>query len=683
MFAAHLTKLLPFAVCLVIFLWDPHAAQAQSFTLDPPLPSRMTVGESITVKAKLTAPTATPLSIENIQWLGIEGCLIISNKVDEGGGVYSFTLTALKVCDGFVVTVKIGEAENKFTVFIVPALSIDQFDPATLPPKDLQIKQQSEATVKLRLKDGSAIPGGALKATSDAPEIALVSLADSTMVITGRKPGTAAVTISAYDKVVHSFQVRVTETLQEIKAGDLKFTNGDSPKPLNELGIELVGKEGTIWKKDDAIARLNFFSNKSSVARISSDGTKLEIVDAGDAQLQISAKDDPTKSKIINITVAPKAAVIRFGTESNFSILANSPAKTVRATVLDSANRSVPGTVLKFECERPNCDGIVNITPLADNAVEIKALKAGSARITAKLEGHDDVSPQNIVVTVVDSGQITTFKPLQIRLDMLDEQAARDLFGRKANDEYYIAKVQLFNRIKKTDTEFFGDSILVYSESLQVRVALELKCRDENTFTECAGKKNRWVPVTLKMIQDQFFDSKFSLAPPMSQTEATSDLNEAQTCTVQAPKNFVGLYRPYSFDTVAVTHDRRDERSLRSRILTVLNGAISFTSFVTAIAVPGPGSDLPLGLDKSNNLLIPSFEKLFPSMKEVQRQNILTMVMRNLEEIPFGGNIERKIFFPKGALEGLWPGHRVRISAVSIFDACAQVAIIKKVGGAP
>jgi hypothetical protein len=66
-------------------------------------------------------------------------------------------------------------------------------------------------------------------------------------------------------------------------------------------------------------------------------------------------------------------------------------------------------------------------------------------------------------------------------------------------------------------------------------------------------------------------------------------------------------------------------------------------------------------------------------MKEVQRQNILTMVMRQLEEIPFGGSIERKIFFPKGALEGLWPGHRVRISGVSTFDSCATVAIIKKV----
>jgi hypothetical protein len=261
---------------------------------------------------------------------------------------------------------------------------------------------------------------------------------------------------------------------------------------------------------------------------------------------------------------------------------------------------------------------------------------------------------------------------------MLDEQAGKDLFGRKAVDEYYIAKVQLFNKIKKTDREYFGDSILVYSESLQVRVALDVKCRKGDTFDECSGKEGQWIPITGEMITS-YFDDKFSLTPPMSGTEPMSKPTDIERCQIKAPQGFVGLYRPYSFETIANTHDRRDERSLRSRILTVLNGSISFTSFVTAVAVPGSSSDLPLGLDKSNNLLIPSFERLFPSMKEVQRQNILTMVMRQLEEIPFGGSIERKIFFPKGALEGLWPGHRVRISGVSTFDSCATVAIIKKV----
>jgi hypothetical protein len=539
----------------------------------------------------------------------------------------------------------------------------------------MKITQQSEKTVKLKLKDNTPIPSGALKAATDSQDTVLASLANANLVLTGRKPGTAKITISAFDKDVVSFDVQVVEAVQEIKATDLTFTNGDAAKALSDLGIELVGKEGTVWKKEDATSRLNFFALRPSVAKLSADGKNLEIVDAGDAQLQMTAKDNPSNSKVINITVRPKASHITFST-GNLTVLEGAPSVRVTATVKDSAARLVPNAVVKFDCQGQNCHDIVGITPLQDNTVEIKGKKAGTVLITAVVEGQADVKQETLTVDVIGSGQITTFKPLVIRLDMIDDQAARDLFGRKANDEYYIAKVQLFNNLKKTDSEFFGDSILVYSESLQVRVALEVKCRPNDGISRCTNNIGRWIPVSTEMIEASFLDH-FNLSPPLSQTEPQS--TENPKCIPQAPKGFVGLYRPYSFDTIAVTHDRRDERSARSRILTVLNGAISFTSFITAIAVPGPGSDLPLGLDKSNNLLIPSFEKLFPSMKEVQRQNILTMVMRNLEEIPFGGNLERKIFFPKGALEGLWPGHRVRISGVSTFDACAEVAIVKKV----
>ena len=655
------------------------SAQVQTFTLEPTLPPRITLGDRPVVNVRVTPAGGAALpSVDAIQWLGVEGFLSIASKSDQGGGVYSFTFEPLKTVAALDVTVRVGGQEKKLTVAIVPQITKETLElhSPDLAAEKLTVRQQGEATVRLKLKGDAPIPAGALKAVSDPAAVATVSLDDSALVVTGKTPGAAKVTVFAFDKEVQSFDVQVNETVKEIRASNLTFTNGDAARPLNELGVQILGSNGSVWK--DAEKLLDFFSTRTGVVRVSADGKSLEVVDAGEAELQMSAKDDLGKTKLVTVTVLPKAALVKLNT-GDIVVLARQPATTVQATVLDAAGRVVPGVAVKFECEGANCNA-VSVTEKPDNSAEVRGLsKATAVRIIARAVGKTDIPPGSFLVDVIGGEQITDFRPLQIRLDMVDEQVAKDLFGRKAVDEFYVAKVQLFNRIKKTDTEYFGDSILVYSESLQVRVALDVKCRKGDAFGECANKEGRWVPVTVEMVKSQF-DDKFSLSPPLSGTEVVPRADDPEPCRIKAPAGFVGLYRPYSFETIAVTHDRRDERSLRSRLLTALNGAISFTSFVTAIAVPGPGSDLPLGLDKSNNLLLPSLERLFPSMKEVQRQNVLTMVMRQLEEIPFGGSIERKIFFPKGVLEGLWPDHRVRISAVSTFDACAQAAVIKKVG---
>ena len=105
---------------------------------------------------------------------------------------------------------------------------------------------------------------------------------------------------------------------------------------------------------------------------------------------------------------------------------------------------------------------------------------------------------------------------------------------------------------------------------------------------------------------------------------------------------------------------------------------------MTTLAVPGPGNVLKPGLDNVKNLLIPSFEKLFPSLSELQHQNINSMVMHSFEEIPFGSDITKVLFFPRRRIFGVLTDQprakytELRISAVSISDACAEVGIIKK-----
>lgn len=139
-------------------------------------------------------------------------------------------------------------------------------------------------------------------------------------------------------------------------------------------------------------------------------------------------------------------------------------------------------------------------------------------------------------------------------------------------------------------------------------------------------------------------------------------------------------YRPMTFEMAVNTVDRREERSLRSNVFKILDAVGSATSFVTAIAVPGPGSDLPLGLEKYRNLFMPAADRLFPSIKEQHRQNIVAQTMKPIEEIPYGSDITRVIFIPKKRIQGLILGHDVRIAAVCPFYFKIEVAEIQSTG---
>ena len=144
------------------------------------------------------------------------------------------------------------------------------------------------------------------------------------------------------------------------------------------------------------------------------------------------------------------------------------------------------------------------------------------------------------------------------------------------------------------------------------------------------------------------------------------------------PCRGVITYRPFTFEMMVNTVDRRDNRSVRSKVFKALDFIGTGTSFVSAVAVPGPSSDLPLGLEKYRNLLIPGLDKLYPNYKEQQRQNIVSQAMKEIEEIPFASDITRVIFVPKKTIHGLLRGHDVRISEVCPFFFRIQVAIVTK-----
>jgi len=162
--------------------------------------------------------------------------------------------------------------------------------------------------------------------------------------------------------------------------------------------------------------------------------------------------------------------------------------------------------------------------------------------------------------------------------------------------------------------------------------------------------------------------------PSGASEEADEEFDEQQ----DPPCRGVITYRPFTFEMMVNTVDRRDNRSVRSKIFKVLEFIGTGTSFVTAVAVPGPSSDLPLGLEKYGNLLLPGLDKLYPNFKEQQRQNIVSQAMKEIEEIPFGSDITRVVFIPKKNIHGLLRGHDVRISEICPFFFRIQVAIVSK-----
>jgi hypothetical protein len=163
-------------------------------------------------------------------------------------------------------------------------------------------------------------------------------------------------------------------------------------------------------------------------------------------------------------------------------------------------------------------------------------------------------------------------------------------------------------------------------------------------------------------------DERSERTAAVKQTEGMDELPCRSTIT----------YRPFTFEMMVNTVDRRDGRSGRSKLFRILDAVGAGTSFVTSIAVPGSSSDLPLGLEKFSNLLIPGIDKLYPNFKEQNRQNIVAQAMKEIEEIPFGSDITRVVFIPKKTIRGLIRGHDARISEVCPFYFKIEVAIISK-----
>ncbi|HLM00828.1 MAG TPA: hypothetical protein VK400_07210 [Pyrinomonadaceae bacterium] len=369
--------------------------------------------------------------------------------------------------------------------------------------------------------------------------------------------------------------------------------------------------------------------------------------------------------------------------------------------------------------------------------------------ITAKVIGDDAVPAATFTVFVKGRKVITDFKPILVRIDMLDERTAKDLFGGRTEAEYHIAKIRIINNLSADQGGGPASSIFFFSDALEVRVSLQKivvkpksnekkewldlsaddiysinnwkRCEPKDVDKQQANIRNRGLTICslgaqreidacnrvprddvnrdLK-IRDCVAEVKLDEIDCQQRAERaatdcgcnqndTDCLMQCKFCqrTREAIDNNLPLptvngqwipFRPFIYQVVANTHDRRADRSLRHIAFLGANIAGSGLSFFTSFLVPKPSSDLPLFLDKYQNFAIPTFEKLFPSLREVQRQNIINLVLPPIVEVPYGSDVSKYVFFPKKRIIGVLPNHHVRISSISSYYITVSVGVVQK-----
>lgn len=431
-----------------------------------------------------------------------------------------------------------------------------------------------------------------------------------------------------------------------------------------------------------------------------------------------------------------------------------------------------------------------------------KKRRPSQIRVTARAVVQGDQEVKSTLV--VRMAEVAKFAPLRVKLNIMDELTATDLYGGPMAKEYYVLMVRLLNNMKDPDNgQYTGTSILAYSSSVEVAVGLEkrfnpdlksgitvlsgdkareldkqrseqvlenLKAQVQADSSLSAGLRSRLTAAADRVKQTEKealtaereaesteesarsdnrlaaelsrkrttarrarekadraldeltklqasltkilvgarlpFPNAESLIPPRTAINDGRWYPASREDLIQVPGPFFNpnrfplpkleelpehsygeppcintiTYRPFTFEMMVNTTDRREQRTFRAQFFRLLEGVGLATSFITAIAVPPSSSDLPLGLEKYSNLFLPGANKLYPDYKEQHRQNIVSQAMKPIEEIPFGSDISRVVFIPKKSIRGLISGHDARISQICPYFFRVEVAIIKKTG---
>jgi hypothetical protein len=570
----------------------------------------------------------------------------------------------------------------------------------------IQRRTQS-VKVALRDKDKQEIKDAAVCWKIEPANNASVSIKkiDIGIEITADKKGTAVITIGSKDGNEPScvftpqreIKVEVKEAIQEITLdpNSIQVREGKD----YSIAIKLKGVEGGEYRAPER--EIDAKSSDPTLVNLNREGkltvgfSRQELVESKNVRVTVSSSEgvDPAQQPraVLTVNVLPRGGFI---TLSQSSAVMHPGGDSIRVTAyVHEKNGQINYNKIvtwSFADDSNNTAGkYIAISPQG-NTVEITTLDkqdepAGTkpptsfkVRATYRPVGQEE-EPfySDFLVRLVE---VATFSPLSVKLHILDDRSASDLYGKVTADEYYVAQVRIYNNLKdQTNGKYIGASILAFSASIQVAVALEKKYdKDSNSASTTTPRDGRWYRLEKEDLDNMINQGGIDDRRDASGSD-TKELSEKEKQERESfPCRSTITYCPLTFEMIVNTVDRRDERSTRSRVFQGLNAFGTAFSFVTAIAQPSPNSDLPVGLEKYSNLFIPGIEKLWPSLRESHRQNIVSQTMKPIEEVPFGSDISRVLFFPKKPIRGMLAGNLLRISQICPYFFKVEVAVIEK-----
>lgn len=617
---------------------------------------------------------------------------------------------------------KLHSQDGKVTVQGVKEWSIKHNGTVYDGSETIRSSKGSQGSIEATavLENGDKIMSEVILESSNQ-EVFDIDKSSSPTKLLAKKVGTGTLTVKL-GREEKKFSVEVLEPIDKAKSEailgkpKIELPEGVRDYTLPELKFKTVADKEVSLTEPGRDFKINV-TDSAKEKLIDTDGYRIRanLVDSKEhpeARVTVNAevvteqgiKEDGTAETLrfpVEIIVVVQEAIVRF--EEPTKILLEDETVTLKAYIRGRDGHPMSNVKIKeFGYVRACDEKFVELIPDRDNssvtvvrrfldASEKKALEKCSDKeptsiaLEALAQKVDGTGPTYRGRAVLRLRRIKGFHPLSVKINIMDKTTAQDLYGRVASDEYYILTVRMFNDLKDDETgRYTGDAIIVYSGSIELAVNLEKQYDDRSN----SAKKKTGKPDEGDTTASYFADGRWYQVDPIQDLEAVTDkrfdmgypketelkYNDDPIC-----KGTI-TYRPLTFEMVVNTVDRRDKRSLRSRVFDALELVGLGASFSSAIRFPRPGRDLPIIADSLTNLLVPGLEKVFPSFKEQNRQNIVSQVMKPLEEVPFGSDLTRVLFVPKRAIRGIVPDHKTRISQICPFYFKVRVAVVDKRG---
>jgi hypothetical protein len=405
---------------------------------------------------------------------------------------------------------------------------------------------------------------------------------------------------------------------------------------------------------------------------------------------------------------------------------------TIRAIVLDRSGTQDQLAKVQWSFLEPTEAAV--LTPGSGNEATLLTLadptkipESGVLKIKAAVPSKTDATGTPLSAElVVKISTPAGFTRVSGSLELLDYQTARDLYGTQTANDFYAAKITLLNDLQdEPNRQLVGASILVFSSSLEIGVNME-KTKGEGKRPPPDGAP--WEPVTFGDLRALGLPTAYPIRSQSARPNiplpkrsgstilsyeyddvpvytcddiwfAEQDIELPETAEPLDPKAAEALraklirqrnaqvaaarlrqlhYRPYPYDMVVKSFDPRDGRTTRSKTFRALTFAGAVASFITGVPNFKASDEFLAVNEKFGNVLIPALSALWPSLKETQRQNLVSDTMHPIEEIPYASSLTKVVFLPKYPFPGFKRGHWFRLSEICPYNFQVDVAVAPK-----